>query len=84
MSTRFEQPPFGANYLAFGVKPSPGGGLTEGTHVELRFKAMFEFVSLLEKSRERAIYMKRQTDDEEEGLRQYYHSQLAVNFADPS
>ena len=77
---------FAANYLSFEVKPSPEGGLTDGTQVEVQFRnrAMFEFVSLLEKSRERAIYMKRQTDDEEEGLRQYYHSQLAVNFADVS
>jgi len=79
MSTRFEQPLFAANYLEFGVKPSRDGGLTDKTLVELRFKdrAMFEFISLLEKSRERAIYMKRQTADEEEGLRQYYRAQLA-------
>jgi len=53
------------------VKPSPEGGLTDGTQVELRFKdrAMFEFVSLLEKARERAIYMKRQLTEDEEGLR---------------
>ena len=69
--TRFEQPTFGANYLTFEVKPSPDGGLTDGTQVELRFKerAMFEFVSLLEKARERAIYMKRQLTEDEEGLR---------------
>lgn len=72
--TRFEQPTFGANYLTFQVKPSVDGGLTDGTTVEVRFKerAMFEFVSLLEKSRERAIYMKRQIqeDESEEGLRE--------------
>ena len=53
------------------MKPSPDGGLTDGTQVELRFKdkAMFEFVSLLEKARERAIYMKRQLTEDEEGLR---------------
>ena len=69
--TRFEQPTFGANYLTFEVKPSPEGGLTDGTQAELRFKdrAMFEFVSLLEKARERAIYMKRQLREDEEGLR---------------
>jgi len=53
------------------VKPSPEGGLTEGTQAEVRFKdrAMFEFVSLLEKTRERAIYMKRQITEDDEGLR---------------
>ncbi|KAH9482220.1 UPF0664 stress-induced protein C29B12.11c [Psilocybe cubensis] len=73
LSTRFEQPTFGANYLTFQVKPSAEGGLTEGTTVEVRFKdrAMFEFVSLLEKSRERAIYMKRQIQEDEEGLPTY-------------
>ncbi|KAF8914419.1 hypothetical protein CPB84DRAFT_1759208 [Gymnopilus junonius] len=73
LTTKFEQPTFGANYLSFNVKPSSDGGLTEGTSVEVRFKdrAMFEFVSLLEKSRERAIYMKRQLAEEDEGLPTY-------------
>jgi len=73
LSTRFEQPTFGANYLAFEIKPSSGGGLTDGTSVELRFKnqAMFQFVALLEKTRERAIYMKRQATQEDEGLPTY-------------
>ncbi|KAF9463067.1 hypothetical protein BDZ94DRAFT_1289985 [Collybia nuda] len=73
LSTRFEQPTFGANYLSFDVKPSPDGGLAEGTKAELRFKdrAMFEFVSLLEKTRERAIYMKRQAAEDDEGLPTY-------------
>lgn len=72
LSTRFEQPTFGINFLTFEVKPSAEGGLSNGTKVELRFKdrAMFEFVSLLEKTRERAIYMKRQAaSEDEEGLR---------------
>lgn len=72
LATRFEQPTFGANYLTFDVKPSPEGGLTDGTKVEVRFKdrAMFEFVSLLEKARERSIYMRRQAaTEEDEGLR---------------
>lgn len=71
LTTRFEQPTFGANYLTFEVKPSASGGLSNGTKAEVRFKdrAMFEFVSLLEKSRERAIYMKRQITEEDEGLR---------------
>ena len=80
LSTRFEQPTFGANYLAFEIKPSPEGGLTDGTRAELRFKdrAMFDFVSLLEKTRERVIYMKRQAaeDSELEGLRTSFQSCL--------
>jgi len=65
--TKFEQPYFGANYLSFGIKPSPGGGLTDGTWAELRLNhPMFEFVSLLEKTRERAIFMKRHAITEEE------------------
>ncbi|KAF5365141.1 hypothetical protein D9757_013256 [Collybiopsis confluens] len=62
LSTRFEQPTFGANYLSFEIKPSTGGGLANGTSAELRFKnqAMFQFVAILEKTRERAIYMRRQ------------------------
>ncbi|KXN81733.1 UPF0664 stress-induced protein C29B12.11c [Leucoagaricus sp. SymC.cos] len=74
LSTRFEQPAFSGNYLSFEVKPSPGGGLTDGTKAEVRFKdrAMFEFVSLLEKTRERAIYMSRQSaDDIDESLPTY-------------
>ncbi|TFK59178.1 hypothetical protein BDN72DRAFT_827824 [Pluteus cervinus] len=68
LSTKFEQPAFGANFLAFEVRPSTEGGLTDGTKAEIRFKdkAMFEFVSLVEKTRERAIYMKRQAAEEEE------------------
>jgi hypothetical protein len=61
----------GANYLAFSIKATPGGGLTEGTTAEIRLndRAMFQFVSLLEKARERAIFMKRQSVDEEDSLR---------------
>ncbi|KIL70482.1 hypothetical protein M378DRAFT_20867 [Amanita muscaria Koide BX008] len=76
LSTKFEQPTFGSNYLTFEIKPSPEGELTEGTSALIRFKdrAMFEFVSLLEKTRERAIYMRRQQmmeDEAEEGLPSY-------------
>ncbi|KAL4251097.1 WW domain-binding protein 2-like protein [Abortiporus biennis] len=73
LSTKFEQPYFGANYLALDVKPTPEGGLTDGTKVEIRFKdkGIFEFASSLDKTRERAIYMKRQQVDEEEGLPSY-------------
>ncbi|KAJ7477208.1 hypothetical protein B0H11DRAFT_2158278 [Mycena galericulata] len=69
LSTKFEQPTFGSNYFTFEIKPSPDGGLTKGTTAEVRFKdrAMFEFVATLEKTRERAIYMKRQEVENEEG-----------------
>jgi hypothetical protein len=82
LSTAFEQPLFGVNYLTFDIKPSPDGGLTTGTKAEIRFKdrGMFEFVALLEKTRERAIYMKKQSGaEEEEGLRQYHLSISYLN-----
>jgi len=72
LSTTFEQPTFSGNYLVFEIKPSPDGGLTDGTKAEVRFKdrPMFEFVSLLEKAREKSIYMRRQAADEaDENLR---------------
>lgn len=61
LSTSFVQPTFSANYLAIDIKPSPGGGLTEGTKAEIRFKdqPMFGFVSALDKLREKALFMKR-------------------------
>ncbi|KAL1716989.1 hypothetical protein EV715DRAFT_274615 [Schizophyllum commune] len=73
LSTKFEQPTFGSNYLKLTIKPAPDGGLTEGTEGELRFKErpMFEFVALLEKTRERAIYMARQTEADDENLPTY-------------
>ena len=71
LTSRFEQPYFGANHLVLDVRPNADGGLTEGTKVEIRFrdKGIFEFASLLDKTRERAIYMKRHQVEEEEGLR---------------
>ncbi|KAJ7499400.1 hypothetical protein FB451DRAFT_1205311 [Mycena latifolia] len=73
LSTKFEQPTFGSNYFTFEIRPAPEGGLTVGTTAEVRFKdrAMFEFVATLEKTRERAIYMKRQVVENEEGLPVY-------------
>ncbi|KAF7354890.1 hypothetical protein MSAN_01403500 [Mycena sanguinolenta] len=69
LSTKFEQPTFGSNYFTFDIKPSADGGLTNGTTAEVRFKdqPMFQFVAILEKTRERAIYMKRQEAENEEG-----------------
>lgn len=71
LSSKFEQPIFAANYLAIGVKPTPEGGLTDGTMLEIRLvnTGMFRFVSVLEKTRERAIFMKRQSVEDEEHLR---------------
>ncbi|EIN11054.1 hypothetical protein PUNSTDRAFT_64772 [Punctularia strigosozonata HHB-11173 SS5] len=71
LSTKFEQPYFGANYVTIDIKPSPEGGLTDGTKAEIRVKdqGLFGFVSVLEKTRERAIYMKRQAALDEEALR---------------
>ncbi|KDQ64113.1 hypothetical protein JAAARDRAFT_27738 [Jaapia argillacea MUCL 33604] len=72
-STKFEQPYFGANFLTLEVKPASDGGLTEGTKVEIRLRdqGLFGFASLLEKARERAIYMKRSQLAEEDNLPQY-------------
>ncbi|KAI0306878.1 hypothetical protein B0F90DRAFT_1622760 [Multifurca ochricompacta] len=71
LSTRFEQPYLGSNYLSIDIRPASDGGLTSGTKAEVRFKSqgIFQFVSLLEKNRERAIYMRRQMQEEEETLR---------------
>lgn len=74
LACKFEQPLFGSNYLVLEIRPSPEGGLTNGTKAEIRLKGkgLFEFVSALEKTRERAIYMRRSSCDEEEGLREYH------------
>jgi hypothetical protein len=73
LSTKFEQPYLGSNYLSIDIRPSPDGGLTSGTKSEIRLKneGIFQFVSLLEKTRERAIYMRRQIKDEEDTLPAY-------------
>lgn len=72
LSSKFEQPFFGSNYLMIEIKPSKDGGLSTGTRGEIRLKdqGMFGFASTLEKARERAIYMKRQTDSEADILRE--------------
>ncbi|EIW76178.1 hypothetical protein CONPUDRAFT_168759 [Coniophora puteana RWD-64-598 SS2] len=75
LSSKFEQPTFGANYLELEIKPSEGGGLTSGTTARIAFQdsGLFEFVAVLGKTRERAIYMKRQEAEsaEDEGLPTY-------------
>jgi len=61
ISTQFNQPTFSANYLSMELKPANGGGLSEGTKCEVRFKdqPLLPFVNTLEKSRERAVYRSR-------------------------
>ncbi|KAH7926768.1 hypothetical protein BV22DRAFT_1194101 [Leucogyrophana mollusca] len=86
LSTKFEQPFFGANYLGIDIKPSAGGGLTDGTKLEIRFndRGIFEFVSILDKTRERAIYMKRQAAmGEDEGLPTYTSSGTDAGSSNP-
>lgn len=53
------------------MKPTPEGGLADGTTLEIRIvdTGMFRFVSILEKTREKAIFMKRQLVEDEENLR---------------
>ncbi|KAJ7666535.1 hypothetical protein B0H17DRAFT_1089597 [Mycena rosella] len=85
LSTRFEQPTFGSNYFTFEIGAAVGGGLTPGTTAEVRFKdrAMFSFVATLEKTRERAIYMKRQkAENEEGGLRAFWFRLRLIRSSD--
>lgn len=81
LSSKFEQPYFGANFVVLDIKPSPGGGLTDGTNVEIRFydRGLFEFVGVLEKTRERVVYMKRQAAmEDDENLPAYTSSGSAA------
>ncbi|KAG8905265.1 hypothetical protein FRB99_000334 [Tulasnella sp. 403] len=61
LSTKFEQPFFSANYLNMAIYPTPDGGLTAGTMVELRFpdRGMFSWVELLTRTREQALIKRR-------------------------
>ncbi|KAF8138329.1 hypothetical protein EV363DRAFT_1154240 [Boletus edulis] len=86
LSSKFEQPVFGANYLVIGVKPTPEGGLKDGTILEIRFvdTGMFRFVSILEKTRERAIFMRRQLmDDSDEHLPEYTYPSTSTSGPAP-
>jgi hypothetical protein len=69
LATKFEQPLVSSNYLAVDIRPSPEGGLTDGTRAELRSKRLYQFASVLDKARERAIFMRRQMREEQENLR---------------
>ena len=72
VSTSFQQPLLGSNFLVMTIAPSPEGGLTDGTKAELRSSGrLFEFVAGLEKTRERAAEaMKNQDPELEDGLRE--------------
>ncbi|KAI0658548.1 hypothetical protein C8Q70DRAFT_917150 [Cubamyces menziesii] len=71
LSTKYEQSVFKGNHLLLDVKPTPRGGLSDPTRVEVRFdgNGLYKFACALDEARERAIYMKRQSAEEEEGLR---------------
>jgi hypothetical protein len=73
LSIQYQQPYFGSNYIALDIKPASGGGLTEGTKAELRLKdkGLFELSGTLEKSRERALYKKRDEMLNQPDLREY-------------
>lgn len=81
LSTKFEQPLFGANCLIVDIKPTTDGGLTQGTRAEIRLKekGLFEFSATLDKTRERAIYMKRNAADEEDTLRTSFRMTSQIN-----
>jgi len=66
ISSSFQQPIFGANHIVMQIAPSSGGGLTQGTKAEVRFKdrGVFEFVKVLEAARERAIAKERDRGEE--------------------
>jgi len=61
LATSFVQPYFSGNYLSLSILPSVEGGLTPGTKAEVRFKdrGIFQFVQLLERTREIAIRKRR-------------------------
>ncbi|EJU06636.1 hypothetical protein DACRYDRAFT_61457 [Dacryopinax primogenitus] len=71
LSTSFQQPIFGSNHVILSIAPTTGGGLTQGTKAEVRFKdrGVFEFVKVLEAARERSINRERERG--EEGLPMY-------------
>ncbi|KAH9899473.1 hypothetical protein C8Q73DRAFT_680028 [Cubamyces lactineus] len=73
LSTKYEQSIFKGNHLTLDVKPTPRGGLSDVTRVEVRFdgNGLYKFACALDEARERAIYMKRQSAEEEEGLPAY-------------
>jgi hypothetical protein len=71
ISTNFQQPLLGSNFLSISISPSPDGGLTYGTKAEVRCSGpLFAFAAALDKTRERAVEAMRNHDPElEDGLR---------------
>jgi len=77
LSTKFRQPLLSGNHLEIDIEPSPEGGLTNGTNAEIRLKdrGLYEFACALDKSRERAVEVRRNRGGEEgEGLPEYSSS----------
>ena len=72
ISTSFQQPVLGSNFLVMSISPSPEGGLTNGTKAEVRCSGrLFEFAAGLSKTRERAVEAMKNADPElEDGLRE--------------
>ena len=72
ISTSFQQPVLGSNFIAMSISPSPEGGLTNGTKAEVRCSGrLFEFAAALDKTRERAVEaMSNQDPELEDGLRE--------------
>jgi hypothetical protein len=78
LAIQYKQPHFASNYIALDIKPAPGGGLTEGAMAELRLKdrGVFELSGTLEKSREKALYKKRDEMLNQPALREYNYLTL--------
>ena len=60
--------------------------MTEGTKAEVRLKdrGLYQLVGVLEKTRERAIYMKRQAESEADTLREWFQSIIEIAMTDRS
>jgi len=73
ISSSFQQPLLGSNFLTISISPSPDGGLTNGTKAEVRCSGLlFGFAAALDKTRERAVEAMRNQDPElEDGLPTY-------------
>ena len=71
-----QEPPrlFSQPRVILEIKPSPGGGLSDGTRVELAFKkgdkdGFHSFVGALDKTRERAVAKSHTNPEDEPDLR---------------
>jgi len=75
LSASYKQPMFRANHILFEIKPSPEGGLTDGTKAEISLndRSILQFWEQLQKPRERAIFERRAKalEEVEEGLPTY-------------